>query len=198
MKKRMISLLLCLCMIFSLLPTAVLAADGEDPDISAGPGQITQQDSENLDDQADPDDLNDSENSDDSDASQLLGEGGEGATTTEVPELNNPATEGTSGGIDWKVENGTLTITPSTGPENGFVSGQMVENYGTLTKNAPEDAAYIAALTAAGYTPGSNGHFYYPNTDTWVSDSPWKFLSEQITSVVVLPASLRVHLDCRM
>ena len=151
MKKRMISLLLCLCMVFSLLPTAVLAADGEDPDISAGSGQITQQDSENPDDQADPDDLNDSENSDDSDASQLLGEGGEGATTTEVPELNNPATEGTSGGIDWKVENGTLTITPSTGPENGFVSGQMVENYGTLTKNAPEDAAYIAArITTTG------------------------------------------------
>lgn len=89
MKKRMISLLLCLCMVFSLLPTAVLAADGEDPDTSAGPGQVTQQNPEDLGDQsdsndqsdsgdlADPDDLNDSENSDDSDAPQLLGEGGE-------------------------------------------------------------------------------------------------------------------------
>ena len=104
---------------------------------------------------------------------------------TETPELKNPATEGTSGGIDWKVEGGTLTITPSSSPEIGFVSGQMVENYGTLTKNAPDDADYITALTKAGYTPGSNGHFYYPNTNTWVSDSPWKFLSEQITSVVV-------------
>ena len=104
---------------------------------------------------------------------------------TETPKLTNPATEGTSGGIDWKVEGGTLTITPSSSPEIGFVSGQMVENYGTLTKNAPDDADYIAALTKAGYTPGSNGHFYYPNTNTWVSDSPWKFLSEQITSVVV-------------
>ena len=87
MKKRMISLLLCLCMVFSLLPTAVLAADGEDPDTSAGPGQVTQQNPEDLGDQsdsndqsdsgdqADPDDLNDSENSDDSDAPQLLGEG---------------------------------------------------------------------------------------------------------------------------
>lgn len=77
----MISLLLCLCMVFSLLPTAVLAADGEDPDTSAGSGQVTQQDSENLGDQADPDNqadpdvLNDSEDSDDSDALQLLGEG---------------------------------------------------------------------------------------------------------------------------
>ena len=106
--------------------------------------------------------------------------------TASVPELENPATEGTSGGIDWKVEGGTLTITPSNSPENGYTSGQMVENYGTLTKNASEDAAYIAALTAAGYTPGSNGHFYYPNTETWVSDSPWKFLSEQITKVVVM------------
>ena len=104
---------------------------------------------------------------------------------TETTELTNPATEGTSGGIDWKVEGGTLTITPSNSPESGYTKGQMVENYGTLTKNDSEDAAYIAALTAAGYTPGSNGHFYYPNTNTWVSDSPWKFLSEQITKVVV-------------
>lgn len=105
---------------------------------------------------------------------------------TETTELTNPATEGTSGGIDWKVEGGTLTITPSNSPESGYTKGQMVENYGTLTKNDSEDAAYIAALTAAGYTPGSNGHFYYPNTNTWVSDSPWKFLGEQITKVVVM------------
>ena len=56
-------------MVFSLLPTAVLAADGEDPDnTTAGSGQVTQQNSENLgdqsdlDDQADPNGLNDSEN----------------------------------------------------------------------------------------------------------------------------------------
>ena len=104
---------------------------------------------------------------------------------TETPELTNPATSGTSGGIDWEVKDGTLTITPSNSPESDYTKGQMVENYGTLTKNAPEDAAYIAALTAAGYKPGSNGHFYYPNTETWVSNSPWKFLSEQITKVVV-------------
>ena len=108
-----------------------------------------------------------------------------GGGQTEIPELENPATEGTSGGIDWKVEGDTLTITPSNSPESGYTKGQMVENCGTLTKNDSEDAAYIAALTAAGYTPGSNGHFYYPNTNTWVSDSPWKFLGEQIKKVVV-------------
>ena len=105
---------------------------------------------------------------------------------TETPELTNPATEGTSGGIDWKVEGGTLTITPSNSPERNYTTGQMVENYGTLTKNAPEDADYIAALTTAGYKPSDKGYFYYPNTETWVSDSPWKFLSEQITKVVVM------------
>ena len=93
MKKRIISLLLCLCMVFSLLPTAVLAAGGENPDISAGPGQVMQQDSEkpgdqedlgdlknsedsdDLKDSEDSDDLKNSEDSDDSDALQLLGEG---------------------------------------------------------------------------------------------------------------------------
>ena len=88
MKKRIISLLLCLCMVFSLLPTAVLAADGENPDnTTAGSGQVTQQgsedlgdqenpgDQENLGDQAGQDDLKDSENPDGSDAPQLLGEG---------------------------------------------------------------------------------------------------------------------------
>ena len=93
MKKRIISLLLCLCMVFSLLPTAVLAADGENPDTSAGPGQVMQQNPENPDNQAgqndlknsensddlndseNQDDLNDPENPDDSDAPQPLGEG---------------------------------------------------------------------------------------------------------------------------
>ena len=106
--------------------------------------------------------------------------------TASVPELTYPATSGTSGGIDWKVENGTLTITPSNSPESDYTKGRMVENYGTLTKKDPGDAAYIAALTAAGYTQSEKGYFYYPNTETWVSNSPWKFLSEQITKVVVM------------
>ena len=106
--------------------------------------------------------------------------------TASVPELENPATSGTSGGIDWKVEGGTLTITPSNSPKDGCTKGQMVEDYGTLTKKAPEDVAYITALTDAGYTQSEKGYFYYPNTETWVSNSPWKFLSERITKVVVM------------
>ena len=104
---------------------------------------------------------------------------------TETPELTNPATEGTSGGIDWKVEGGTLTITPSATPENSYNKGKMVENYGTLTKKDPGDEDYIATLKKAGYEPSSQGYFYYPNSHTWVSDSPWKFLSEKITKVVI-------------
>ena len=104
---------------------------------------------------------------------------------TETPELTNPATEGTSGGIDWKVEGGTLTITPSATPENSYNKGKMVENYGTLTKKDPGDDDYIATLKKAGYEPSSQGYFYYPNSHTWVSDSPWKFLSEKITKVVI-------------
>ena len=106
----------------------------------------------------------------------------ESGNQTETPELTNPATSGTSGGIDWKVENGTLTITPSATPENSYNKGQMVGNYGTLTKTDPD---YIATLKAAGYKPSSQGYFYYPNSHTWVSDSPWKFLSEKITKVVI-------------
>ena len=82
------------------------------------------------------------------------------AGTASVPELENPATKGTSGGIDWQVENGTLTISPSSSPEKDFASGQMVENYHTLSKKAPEDADYIDALTKAGYTPRDKGYFY--------------------------------------
>lgn len=110
----------------------------------------------------------------------------ESGNQIETPELENPDTSGTSGGIDWKVENGTLTISPSENPESGYTSGKMVENYGTLTKKDPGDAAYIAALTAAGYTQSKQGYFYYPKTETWVSNSPWKFLSEEITKVVVM------------
>ena len=47
---------------------------------------------------------------------------------TETPELTNPATEGTSGGIDWKVKDGTLTISPSENPESSiYARGQMAD-----------------------------------------------------------------------
>ena len=45
--------------------------------------------------------------------------------TASVPELTNPATSGTSGGIDWKVENGLLTVSAASSPEGGYSAGQM-------------------------------------------------------------------------
>ena len=107
MKKRIISLLLCLCMVFSLLPTAVLAADGENPDTSAGYGQVTQQNPENPDDQENP---GDQEN---------LGD------QADPDDLKNLATSGTSGGIDWKVEGGLLTVSAASSPEGEYSAGQM-------------------------------------------------------------------------
>ena len=72
MKKRIISLLLCLCMVFSLLPTAVLAADGEAPDnTTAGSGQVTQQNSKDLGDQEDLDNQADQDNQADPDNQEI-------------------------------------------------------------------------------------------------------------------------------
>ena len=47
------------------------------------------------------------------------------AGTASVPELENPATEGTSGGIDWKVEGGLLTVSAASSPEGEYSAGQM-------------------------------------------------------------------------
>lgn len=70
-------------MVFSLLPTAVLAADGEDPDnTTTGSGQVTQKNSEDLGDQSEQNGLNDSEDSDGSDAPAEVADGGEWTTVT--------------------------------------------------------------------------------------------------------------------
>lgn len=51
---------------------------------------------------------------------------------TETPELTNPATSGTSGGIDWKVEDGVLTISATSSVEDTYTAGQM-KNYTSQT-----------------------------------------------------------------
>ena len=90
-------------MVFSLLPTAVLAANGEDPDTPAGPGQATQQNPENSDDKASQDDLadpndqsdsGDLKNSEDSDDSAILAVGAEGGEWTTVTLLESGKLEG--------------------------------------------------------------------------------------------------------
>ena len=131
-------------MVFSLLPTAVLAADGENPDTSAGSGQVTQQDSENLGDQADPDNqadpdvLNDSEDSDDSDALQLLGEG----LGSEMS--GNCGAVGSEASVQWALtqnntdsENPTYTLTISG-------NGAMADYYAQYVQRASDFSGDIA------------------------------------------------------
>lgn len=186
-------------MVFSLLPTAVLAADGEDPDTPAGSGQVTQQDSEKSDDtegqdtptdpeqeepvqgptaeeqlaemienlpdpsEIDPldemqveaihnqisaiydfakaNDLGDRENG-------LLDKAANATVNTVIAAawpaetLEIPATEGgmsgTSGGVDWRYENGVLTISAANTPENNYTSG-MMKDYDSPT-STNEDA----------------------------------------------------------
>ena len=58
-----------------------------------------------------------------------------GGGQTETPELTNPATSGTSGGIDWRFKDGTLTISPSENPESStYAKGQMAD-YTLTTEN---------------------------------------------------------------
>lgn len=58
-----------------------------------------------------------------------------GGGPTEIPELENPATSGTSGGIDWRFEDGTLTISPSENPESStYTRGQMAD-YTLITED---------------------------------------------------------------
>lgn len=54
---------------------------------------------------------------------------------TETPELTNPDTEGTSGGIDWKVKDGTLTISPSKNPESSIYARGQMADYTLIKEN---------------------------------------------------------------
>ena len=59
------------------------------------------------------------------------------AGTASVPELENPATEGTSGGIDWSYESGVLTISAAKVLESGYDKGQM-KDYTAQSKETVE------------------------------------------------------------
>lgn len=59
------------------------------------------------------------------------------AGTASGPELENLATEGTSGGIDWSYEGGVLTISAAKEPESGYDKGQM-KDYTDQSKETVE------------------------------------------------------------
>ena len=164
MKKRIISLLLCLCMVFSLLPTAVLAANGEDPDTPAGSGQATQQDSENLGNQSDPDNqagqddqenpgdqenLGNLKNSENSDDSAILAVGAEGG-------------ELTTGSYVLNAEGGKLTT-------GSYVLNEDVQLSKALT--VPKDADVTIDLNGKTLTGPDNDSVIVVNGVLTVKDS---------------------------
>lgn len=158
LKKRMISLLLCLCMVFSLLPTAVLAADGKDPDTSAGSGKVMQQNPENSDDKASQDDLadpndqsdsGDLKNSEDSDDSAILAVGAEGGEWTTVTLLESGKLEDAVKAVNSDLDTITKLKVTTSGDavlmpaDFQFLSGVVV----TETKNDRYSSVYAVSGT---------------------------------------------------
>lgn len=63
---------------------------------------------------------------------------------TETPELTNPATSGTSGGIDWKVKDGVLTISATNSVENKYTAGQMKDYTSPMGETVTEPTGWYA------------------------------------------------------
>ena len=63
---------------------------------------------------------------------------------TETPELTNPATSGTSGGIAWKVEDGVLTISATSSVENTYTAGQMKDYTSQMGEKVTEPTGWYA------------------------------------------------------
>lgn len=66
------------------------------------------------------------------------------AGTTETPELTNSAISGTSGGIDWKVEDGVLTISATNSVENKYTAGQMKDYTSPMGETVTEPTGWYA------------------------------------------------------
>lgn len=64
--------------------------------------------------------------------------------TASVPELENSATEGTSGGIDWKVENGLLTVSAASSPEGVYNAGQMKDYTSQMGETVTDPTEWYA------------------------------------------------------
>ena len=69
---------------------------------------------------------------------------GAGGGQTEIPELENPDTSGTSGGIDWKVEDGVLTISATSSVEDIYTAGQMKDYTSPMGEKVTEPTGWYA------------------------------------------------------
>ena len=67
-----------------------------------------------------------------------------GGGKTEIPELTNPATSGTSGGIDWKVKDGVLTISATSSLEDTYTAGQMKDYTSPMGETVTEPTGWYA------------------------------------------------------
>ncbi|MDO5595352.1 MAG: leucine-rich repeat protein, partial [Bacillota bacterium] len=63
---------------------------------------------------------------------------------TETPELTNPATSGTSGGIAWKVKDGVLTISATSSVEDTYTVGQMKDYTSPMGEKVTEPTGWYA------------------------------------------------------
>ena len=69
---------------------------------------------------------------------------GTNESQTETPELTNPATSGTSGGIAWKVEDGVLTISATSSVEDRYTAGQMKDYTSPMEETVTEPTGWYA------------------------------------------------------
>ena len=103
------------------------------------------------------------------------------AGTASVPELENSATEGTSGGIDWKVEGGFLTISAANSPKDGYNAGQMKDYTSQMGETVTDPTEWYALKDSISEIKIEEGVTYLGN---------WAFSG--LTSVVKanIPASI--------
>lgn len=102
--------------------------------------------------------------------------------TQQIMPLANTITSGTNCGIDWEYDNGVLTISAATSPESGYSPGQMKNDYGTFadTNNEYKDKTGFTSLTV-----NNINRVQYADTNTYLSDTPWKDLGNSITKIII-------------
>lgn len=104
---------------------------------------------------------------------------------------NGTATEGTSGGISWKVEDSSLTISVATNPEDGYQAGEMPDYaYGKQPWNSVKSRIQSIAIEDGVRNIGERA-FQDTNatTVTFGSDvtsiGSWAFRNTKLTSVII-------------
>ena len=100
---------------------------------------------------------------------------------TETPELTNPATSGTSGGIAWKVEDGVLTISATSSVENTYTAGQMKDYTSPMGETVPEPTGWYALKDSIAEIKIEEGV-------TYLGDYAFSYLTKVVK--VNIPASI--------